>query len=134
MKKTKKSLKGMTLYEMIISIAIFAIMCLILVGVGVHIDRTTKATNNMKSKLTTESQFAANKIVQPDFIKSEVTITVDCGGSKVDLKADKYNTETAFTGDKDKNVDDVADPVKAAEAENQYNGNLNLEFVKIQPK
>lgn len=126
MKKNNRNLKGMTLYEMIISIAIFAIMCLILFGIGVHIDKTTKATNNLKSKITTETHYAANKIDRDDFAKKPVTLKVTCGGKDVEVKGNKYNTETAYTDDKDKNVDEVAG--KEAEAA-EPNGGLNLEFI-----
>lgn len=60
--KIKKNLKGMTLYEMIIAIAIFAIMTGILVGVGNHIDKTNRTTRNLKSRIVRESPYAANKI------------------------------------------------------------------------
>ena len=62
MKKSKKKLKGMTLIEMIISIAIFAIMGGLLVLVGTHIDNTTKATNKLKNKIVEESPYAANHV------------------------------------------------------------------------
>lgn len=127
MNKNKRNLKGMTLYEMIISIAIFAIMCLVLIGIGVHIDNTSKATSNLKNKLVAETHYAGNKIVATDpaleFSKKPVTLKVTCGGKDVEVKGNKYNTETAYTGDKTKNVDETADQ------ETKDNGGLNLEFI-----
>ena len=64
MRKKMKSHKGMTLIEMIISLAIFAIMCGILVGVGIHIDQTSRATNNLKNKVAVQSPIAANKVLK----------------------------------------------------------------------
>jgi len=124
MKKNKRNLKGMTLYEMIISIAIFAIMCLILIGIGVHIDRTSKATNNLKSKLVAETHFAANNIVDSNFDPKDIELKVTCGGKDVTIEGYKYNTESAYTGDKTKNVDETD------KQETEDNGGLNLEFIK----
>lgn len=78
MKKPRKKAKGMTLIEMIISIAIFAVMGGLLILVGTHIDAKRKATNNLKTKISSESPFAANHLTE--YIDSE--------GNKVDIPAD----------------------------------------------
>lgn len=136
MRKSKKNLKGMTLYEIIIALAVFALMARILVGVGVSIDRTTRSTNNLKSKIVAEKPYAANKVLTDPSGNSvasaeEMTVTVNCNGASVVMEADKYNTETAFTKDETQNVDVAG---KEAEANEQYNGGLNLEFVVIRPE
>jgi len=140
LKNKKKTLKGMTLYEMIISIAIFAIMVGVLCGVAAHINRTTRATNNLKNKLVTESTYAANKNVTDDLKNpannsvKDVKITVECGGSTVDINAKKYNTEYYYAGSAADMIDVEGDADKEAEAAATPNGNLNLEFVVIEPK
>ena len=136
MRKSKKNLKGMTLYEIIIALAVFALMARILVGVGASIDRTTRSTNNLKSKIVAEKPYAANKVLTDPSGNSvataeDMTITVNCNGANVVMEADKYNTETAFTKDETQNVDVAG---KEAEANEQYNGGLNLEFVVIRPE
>ncbi len=85
MKKSKKKLKGMTLIEMIISIAIFAIMGGLLVLVGTHIDNTTKATNRLKNKVVVESPYAANKIkkVGVDNVGNDVNLSSQAIGITV---------------------------------------------------
>ena len=123
MKKNMKSHKGMTLYECIISIAIFAIMCGILIGVGLHIDKTTKATNHLKNKIATEAPVAANARkdmldVSKDASDVSITFTVDGGKEKkyiaydstlkkgvetkgnatYTINAKKYSTERVYTG------------------------------------
>ena len=129
MKKSKKSLKGMTLIEMIISIAIFAVMGGLLILVGTHIDATNRATNVLKSKISAESPVAANG--RPD--KSPVTltpsnITVDVSindmgdPASVSLEAQKYNTREIIE-------DGLGDADKIA-IRNKANGGLNFQFVK----
>ena len=71
MKKSKKKLKGMTLVEMIISIAIFAIMGGLLILVGTHIDATNRATNVLKTKVSNESPYAANHKI--NYVKKDNT-------------------------------------------------------------
>lgn len=144
MRKVKKNLKGMTLYEMIISIAVFALMAVVLIAVGTHVDRTTRAANNLKSKMVAEAPFAANKISKnsddTDRFDSEeihMTFTMDREAKWYDKATDtnktdphasctldlqKYNTEAAFTGDRSVHVDP-----------NEVNSGLNLQFVDILP-
>lgn len=61
MKKNRKSLKGMTLIEMIISLAIFAVMSLVLLTIGQVVDKSMRATTNLKEKLVQQSPIAANR-------------------------------------------------------------------------
>lgn len=56
--KNRKKLKAMTLVEIIISLAVFAIMGVILIGIGVTVDNTRRATNNLKNKVTEEAPYA----------------------------------------------------------------------------
>lgn len=58
--KKKRTLKGMTLMECIISIAVLAALSLILIRLGVHVDNTTKATTNLKTKVSEQAPFAAS--------------------------------------------------------------------------
>jgi len=142
----------MTLYEMIISLAIFAIMCLILVTVGMHIDRVSRATTDLKNKVATEAPYAANKLTKDtsnndlfdatkDVKDLTVSISVDGGATKswpvagsstpatgnaeIVMDAKKYNTERIYTGN---------DPISAADAAAAVNGQLNLEFIEIVPR
>ncbi len=153
MKKSKKKLKGMTLVEMIISIAVFALMGGILILVGNNIDATSKAGNNLKNKVVAESPYAANHRTSftdksgatVDLPKEEIDIVVKVNASgqyadkdssgntvikqygphmEVDMKADKYKTEGIYTdGMSAEQIDTVR---------NKGNGGLNLEFFEIQ--
>lgn len=133
MKKVNKKLKGMTLVEMIISIAIFAIMGGLLILVGTHIDATNRATNVLKNKVSTESPYAANQIKsytdksnQPATLPaSDVEIEVKVGSSDVKINAKKYGTEDLVT-------DGLSAADKAA-VQKKANGNLNLQFIEVPP-
>lgn len=112
MKKGKKKLKGMTLIEMIITIAVLAMLCVILAMVGANIDATTRATNNLKDKVVKESPYAANRgkfFLDQDnnrvyFATEPATVSISIDGDftfndvnhsnpKVDLDVIKYDTE-----------------------------------------
>ena len=158
MKRKKKTLKGMTLYEMIISIAIFAIMCGVLVGVGMQIDRTTRATNNLKNKIVKEAPYAANKLKQEggvdvfeaaDITDMQIKISVEDGHGNVESKTVYYYDKTdgkkkqqtrsaqitldAKKYSTKKIADDPTDTRSAAEKAADPNGLLDLEFVEIEP-
>lgn len=154
MKKSKKKLKGMTLIEMIIAIAIFGIMGGLLILVGTHVDATTRAGNTLKNKVTVESYYAANHVKKyngADLPSTEMDITIhlDATGSyyepkidpvtkkvesvKVDygpdidvsLKADKYATENTVT--------DGMTAEQIEQMRERANGGLNLEFFDVRP-
>lgn len=132
MKKSKKKLKGMTLIEMIISIAVFAIMGGLLILVGTHIDATNRATNVLKSKVSNESPYAANHKI--DYIKKDNTVATlppqdimvefNVEGATAAIEGQKYNTEDIIT--ENMNAADKAAMQKKA------NGGLNLQFVIYQ--
>ncbi|MBR1591537.1 MAG: type II secretion system protein [Ruminococcus sp.] len=75
MKKNKKSLKGMTLVEVLVSLAVFAMLSAILLGYGAYVDKTSKATRTMKNKVVEEAHYAAAR--QKEY--------VDAGGAFQDL-------------------------------------------------
>ncbi|HNZ99702.1 prepilin-type N-terminal cleavage/methylation domain-containing protein [Ruminococcus sp.] len=159
MKKSKKKLKGMTLIEMIISIAIFAIMGGLLVLLGTHIDNTTKATNKLKNKIVEESPYAANhqKVgVDKDgntinLSSTPITITVEqdevagkyyyrafnAAKGEYELVEGSYQKTDKVELSCDKYAtEDVVTAGMTTDAEKQAyrrgaNGELNLEFVDI---
>lgn len=117
--KKKKALKGMTLIEIIIALAIFAMLGVILVQVGTLIDNTNKATGRLNRKVNAQSPYAASQNIEyTDYdddgnpVPSELTpeamnITVsidDIGGNPqaVNVKvkkndgSDEYETKTVL--------------------------------------
>lgn len=121
--KKKRTLKGMTLIEIIISMFILTIMAGLLLGIGLNVDETSKSTTGMKDKVSVEAPYAANKRVE--YIdagggvatipaESNISISVSFGGASQSIDADVYNTadiyddsvsERSLVGDKHDNRD-----------------------------
>ncbi len=59
--KKKKNLKGMTLVEIIISLAVFAMLGAILLRIGCTIDSTTKAASRLNKRVNEQSPYAASQ-------------------------------------------------------------------------
>ena len=62
--KSRKKLKGMTLVEIIIAMAVFAVLGVILLGIGQVVDSTTKASSRLNKKMTVQAPYAAAKNVR----------------------------------------------------------------------
>ena len=125
MKKGKKKLKGMTLIEMIISIAVFAALCGILVMVGTHIDAQSRATNNLKDKIVKESPYAANRVDKykenTTFPTKDMTFQIDYGSKKINVHATKHETENVvLDGRSAKSQENI---------KNGFNSGLNLDYI-----
>lgn len=61
--KKRKKLKGMTLVEVIISMAIFSMLGVILLGIGRVVDNTTRASSKLSKKMTIQAPYAASKSI-----------------------------------------------------------------------
>lgn len=59
--KNKRKLKGMTLIEVLVALAVFAMLALVLLTYGVYVDSTRRATTNLKDKIVVEDHYAASK-------------------------------------------------------------------------
>lgn len=131
MKKVKKKLKGMTLIEMIISIAVFAALCGILVMVGTHIDAQSRATNNLKDKIVKQSPYAANRVMEyvdkdgnkVQFSTKDITIDIKYDSKNVEIKAKKFETESVvLDGRSAKSQENI---------KNGFNNGLNLDYIRL---
>ena len=78
--KNKKSLKGMTLLEVVIAIAVFAIAATLLVEAGLSIIYNVRSSRNLVKKVNFQSQIVACK---PDPTTS--TDIVDTGTMNIEL-------------------------------------------------
>ena len=84
----KKKVKGMTLIEVIISLAVFAMLGLVLVTVGSNVDCTTRATNSFKEKMAEQSHYAANGVTDyVDSTNNDKTIASDPITIKINVQA-----------------------------------------------
>jgi len=111
--KKKKSLKGVTLVEIIISLAVVSILTLLLVTTASTINAYIKSANHVNKKTTVQAPIAesgftgsANELSTSD---KDIKITVN---GKVTLVGKGYS---------------VVDP--AAPADEGVGGNLNMKFV-----
>ena len=111
--KKKKSLKGVTLVEIIISLAVVSVLTLLLVTTATTINAYIKSANHVNQKTTGQAPIAesgftgsANELSTSD---KDIKITVN---GKVTLVGKGYS---------------VVDP--AAPADEGVGGNLNMKFV-----
>lgn len=122
--KIKKKLKGMTLVEIIVAIAVFAAVSLILVMLGTAVDAQQRSARRVNKKVAVQGPIAeAQNDTNALLLNDEFDIVVakkDSPESKVTVKGKLYSTQE-FTIDDDGNK--VADP-DADEA--------NLKFIEIQ--
>lgn len=110
----KKSLKGMTLVEIIISLAVVAIMTVLLVAAASAVNAYIRSSNNVNKKVSVQAPVAesgytgsANELSTAD---SDIRITVN---GNVELVGKGYS---------------VVDP--DAPIDNEVGGNLNMKFVE----
>ena len=124
MKKNKK-LKGMSLVEIVVSIAVFAAISLILVTVGASVNAHQKDTIKVNRKVAVqgpvaEAQNDDNALLLNDTFKITVAKKGDAL-SEVEVTGKLYSTEK-FILDEDGNR--IADPDNDEKA--------NLKFIEIQ--
>lgn len=122
---TKKSRRkrGMTLVEVIISIAVMAVLALLLTTVGVTIDNYRKDTKARNDKIAIEGPAAESRDMAASgrgkLINENFTITVKrSGGSSVDVTGKLYSTSDELTDTGATN----------AIGEHIYSGNTNYHF------
>lgn len=88
MENKKKKLKGMSLVEIIISLAVMAIMGILLITLGTTIDSTTRATNKLKSKIVQQSPYAAARATTAYVYDNNGKVVLDGEGKAVMTKLD----------------------------------------------
>ncbi len=79
---TKRKLKGMTLMEVVVSLAVYAIIGLLLAEIMTLVNATMKATNQLSRRLTYEAKFADNLLTSDgssSFASEVRTITLTDG-------------------------------------------------------
>ncbi len=122
--KKKKKLKGMTLIEIIVSIAVFAMISLILVMLGTSVNAQRRSARKVNEKVAfqgpiAEAQNDENSLLMDD--EYEITVGKVGSASTVTVVKGKLYSAQGYILDEDGNK--VADP----EAEK-----ANLKFIEIQ--
>ena len=98
--KKKLSLKGMTLMEVIISIAVMAILSMIIVMAGVSAVHNLRIAHNVSEKNAKQSPFASAKLNSEKSGDMQIDIT-GSGVSDGHMNVDTYEVKHAeSTGDR----------------------------------
>lgn len=109
--KFSKKLQGMTLIEIIIAIAVLAVMGLVLVTTAQVINQHTKAANQLNKKVAVQGPIAEAQYENDAYmIADDVKITVN---GSVEIKGKAYS---------------VVDPSAPTEADD-LNSGLNFKFI-----
>lgn len=103
-KKSRKK-RGMTLVEVIISIAVMAVLALLLTTIGVTIDNYRKDTKARNQQIAVESPIAEvqdrNRGIassgKGNLVNDDFNIRVSAGGNSVDVKGKLYSTNDSLT-------------------------------------
>lgn len=69
----KKRLKGVTLMEIILSLAIFAVLSMLLVQIMATVNAMMRNTNQLNRRLSYEAKFADNGLATSEFGSSQIT-------------------------------------------------------------
>lgn len=122
MKKLKKKCKGMTLAEIIVSLAVLSVLTLLLVQVSASINTYLRSANNVNSRVCRQAPAAevgytiAAKSIDPD-----VTITVEYGSNKIEIEGEAYIVEDPS------NVRSIGD------ADYRHGDHLAMKFIEFKP-
>ena len=105
--KTKRKLKGMTLMEVVVSLAVYAIIGLLLAEIMTLGNATMKATNQLNRRLTYEAKFADNLLLSDgvtSFTNNPISATLseDNGSFTINANGRVYETNASNIGN---NVD-----------------------------
>lgn len=124
--KRKKTKKGMTLIEIIISLAIFSMLGVVLVQAGTLVDRTNKATSRLNKKVNAQSPYAASQNTEYHQYDTDGNLMYDGSGNPI------YGTLSYVNMDIevyiDENNDGVADDVSV-----KYKKADGSEETKVEP-
>ena len=130
--RKRKKYKGMTLIEILIALAIFAMLGSLLVLAGIQIDNTMKASNKLKKKMLVEAPYAANQLEKYNvngtdmyFATESVTINVEYKGESVDIQGIRRDTEELV---KPTGMDATAE----AKYYQQANSRLNFKSIEVE--
>lgn len=133
MKNKRKTLKGMTLMEIIISLAILAVLTLVLVQTSTVIDTYIKSTKNINQKVTAQAPVAemgyvAGASAVPTATTPEVFVNwYGNAGSAIVMDAAAYQAGEIAT----KLLYDDEGNVIGSEEENVLGGNLAMQFLEV---
>lgn len=91
MKKLKSKLSGMTLVEMIVALAVFAMLALILVLMGSAVEKDTRAANNLNSRIAVNGPIAEAQNTKDSFLADNNFVIQVANGKDVSTNANGEN-------------------------------------------
>lgn len=91
MKKLKSKLRGMTLVEMIVALAVFAMLALILVLMGSAVEKNTRAANNLNSRIAVNGPIAEAQNTKDSFLADNNFVIQVANGKDVSTNANGEN-------------------------------------------
>lgn len=97
----KRTLKGMTLVEVIVALAIFTMLGVILITLGSTVDKTTRSSNKLNKRVSVQAPYAASKNISYN--------TVDDDGNPIttDLVANPSSIKVYIDEENDGNPDTI---------------------------
>lgn len=131
MKKNNKKFKGMTLIEIIISLAVFAMIGVILITVAVTIQKQAKGAQGLNKKVAVQGPIAEAQNKTASAVTTQpVEIEVRYNASSVNVQGVLYDTAVRVQA-----TDAAGDPVTDGagnpvfEVNGEMNGEINLKYV-----
>ncbi|MBQ4465469.1 MAG: prepilin-type N-terminal cleavage/methylation domain-containing protein [Oscillospiraceae bacterium] len=100
--KKKKTVKGMTLVEIIISLFVFGVAALIMVRIATVSNNFTMKASHVTKRTNIEAPLAENSSTGSDLVQEEDSnyrVTVKMGGKEVRIAGKAYTTSPAAAGD-----------------------------------
>lgn len=135
-KKTGKKLRGMTLVEMIIALAVFAMLGVILITASLSVEKQSRATQSLNEKVAVQGPIAeaqnsdGSNLIDTNY---DITIQKTSSAGSITVHGKLYDT----SGDLVAVTDAAGAPVTDASGNPQYttlendsvNADLNLKYV-----
>ena len=102
MKKKKRKLSGMTLVEVLVALAVFAIISALLASACAGVTSTIRKTNRLNKKISVEAPDAELKngtpVTLPDGTIEETTLTLVVGDAEYTVDGEMHLTSDSENG------------------------------------
>lgn len=106
--KLKKRLKGMTLIEIIVSLALFTVMSAVLLTACLYVNRTISRTNKLTNKVNYQSPIAENRLnTDANVTANSGTVSFrDSSGRSYSVNVNQYEVKSKYTDSSKTSYDD----------------------------
>jgi len=86
--KKKAQLKGMTLIEIVISMALYAVIAFLIAQIMTNVNATMRATHQLNERLSAEVKYADNRMVTGGDVSAEAQVRTDSTRSQISISYD----------------------------------------------